>query len=210
MSNPITITVSNKDAGNLYILVFQKPPNVSEMYDTLFPTAWKVLPLSNSSSANISYPMELQIMVKESAASYDARDRGTIKETEVGQLWQFFVDRDFPMLKKVPGKTVDGLMGCVNKAPQKIDVGLAKGGKTLVVKRKVSQDDQANFKLTDKLYFAYVNDIEEGELIKSDISASKTYELSLMNLKSVEIELSVEDHNTGKKKWIERNRKSAS
>ena len=164
MSNPITITVSNKDAGNQYILIFQKPTNVSEMYDTLFPTAWKVLPLSNSSNANITYPVELQIMVKESATSYDAKNRGTIQETEVGQLWEFFVEKDFPMLKKaVSAKPVDGLMGCVNKAAQKIDVGLAKSGKTLVVKRKVSQDDQANFKLTDKLYFAYVTDIEEGE-----------------------------------------------
>ena len=164
-SNAITVNLSNKDAGNQYILVFQKPFNVNEMYETLFPTAWKVIPLGNGGNVSITYPVEIQIMIKESAPVYDARNRGTIKESPLGQMWKFSVDGAFNNLQQVPDKTVDGLVGCINTAPQLLDIGIAKNGTTLVVKRKVSQDDQANFKLTPHLYFAYVNDLQEGELI---------------------------------------------
>lgn len=211
MSSDITIRVSNKDAGKQYILVFQKPDtNLNEMYDTLFPVAWKVLPLNSGSDQSVTYPVQLEIMVKESTASYDARTRGTVQETPTGQMWRFTNDGDFNVLEKVSGATVDGLMGCRNEAPQKIDIGLAKNGTPLVVKRGVAQGDQANFKLTPKLYFAYVTDVQAGELIKSDVSASKLFELDLTNLKSVDIELSIADQNTGKKQWAARNRKSAS
>ncbi len=211
MSNDITIKVSNKDAGKQYILVFQKPDtNLNEMYDTLFPVAWKVLPLNSGGEQSITYPVSLEIMVKESTASYDARARGTVQETQLGQMWAFKNDGDFNVLEKIPGATVDGLMGCRNDAPQQLDIGLAKSGTPLVVKRRVAQGDQANFKLTPKLYFAYVTDIQAGELIKSDVSAAKLHELDLTNLKSVDIELSIADQNTGRKQWAARNRKSAS
>jgi len=205
----ISINVSNLNAGKQYIVVFQKPQNTAEMFDTLFPIAWKILPLNDRQKQGITYPVELEIMVKESAPSYDAKDRGTVKETPVGQLWEFAKDGDFTDLKMVPGKTVDGLVGCLNKCPQYLDIGIAKNGTPLVVKRRVAQEDRAQFKLTPKLYFAYVYELQEGELIKSDISANKLYELDLTNLKSIDIELSA-DGTTGKKSWKASNRVAAS
>lgn len=211
MANDIVIRVSNKDAGKQYIVVFQKPVDtLNEMYDTLFPTAWKVLPLNNGAHQPIAYPVALQLSVKESTKIFDATERGTIVDSPVGQMWEFAMEGDFSGLTMLEERTVDGLVGCRNSAPQRVDIGLAKNGTNLVIKRAVSQGDQANFKLTPKLYFAYVSDLQQGELIKSDISAAKVYELDLTNLKSVDIELSVADQNTGKKVWIERNRRSAS
>jgi hypothetical protein len=148
-------------------------------------------------------------MVKESAAAYDSKARGTIKSTPVGQLWQFYTQSNFQRLEQMSGKTVDGLVGCINNASQKIDIGLAKDGTPLVIKRAVSKGDQANFKLTPKLYFAYANDLQEGDLIKSDVSASNLYELDLTNLQSIDLELSA-DPITGEKKWTQSNRKAAS
>ncbi|MBD2562719.1 MULTISPECIES: hypothetical protein [Nostoc] len=206
----ITINLSNKDAGDQYILVFQKPTNLNEMYDTLFPTAWKIVPLGNAGSDSITYPVSLQIQVKESAEVYDSKQRGTIKSTPVGQLWQFYTQGNFQRLEQVSGQTVDGLVGCVNNASQKIDIGLAKDGTSLVIKRGVSKGDQANFKLTPKLYFAYATDLQEGDLIKSDVSASKLYELDLTNLKSIDIELSLKDSTSGEKQWKATNRVVAS
>jgi hypothetical protein len=208
-SGDITINLSNKNAGDQYIVVFQKPTNLNEMFDSLFPTAWKIVPLADAGSDSIIYPVSLQIMVKENAEVYDSKARGTIKPTPVGQLWQFYTEGNFQRLKQVSGETVDGLVGCVNNASQKIDIGLAKDGTPLVIKRKVSKGDQANFKLTPKLYFAYATDLQEGDLIKSDVSASKLYELDLTNLKSIDLELSADEHS-GEKTWAATNWKPAS
>ncbi|NEQ41848.1 MAG: hypothetical protein F6K40_38980, partial [Okeania sp. SIO3I5] len=95
----ITIKLSNKNAGNQYIVVFQKPFNVDEMYDTLFPTAWKLIPLGNGGEVTITYPMMIQIMVKESVPVYDAQNRGTIKESNLGQMWEFFIKDKFNLLE---------------------------------------------------------------------------------------------------------------
>ncbi|MEG4108569.1 hypothetical protein [Microcoleus sp. S13_C5] len=210
VSSDITINLVNKDADDQYILVFQKPFNVSEMYTTLFPVAWKVIPLGNNSNSSITYPVNLQITVKESALAYDAKNRGTVQPTPVGQLWQFYKKNDFPRLEQISGKTVDGLVGCVNNAAEKVDVAIAKDNKPLVVKCNVGQGDQANFTLTPKLYFAYASDLQEGDLIKSDVSASKTYDLDLTNLKSIDLTLSLKNSNTGLKEWITSNQVSAS
>ncbi|MGD1808162.1 hypothetical protein ACP6PL_22380 [Dapis sp. BLCC M126] len=208
-SGDITINLSNKNAGHQYIVAFQKPTNLNQIYKTLFPTAWKIVPLGNNSSARVDYPVSLQIMVEESVDVYDAMSRATKLPTEVGQMWEFSIDGDFAELKKISGETVDGEMGCINKAPQLVDIALAKKDSPLIVKREVAQDDQAIFQLTPKLYFAYVNDLQEGDLIKSDVSASKLYELDLTNLKSINLELSA-DPTTRKKKWTASNRKAAS
>jgi hypothetical protein len=208
-SGDITINLSNTNAGKLYIVAFQKPTNLNQIYKTLFPTAWKIVPLGNDGSDSIVYPVSLQIMVQESVAVYNAMRRATKKQTQVGQMWQFSIDGDFQTLEPIPDQTVNGEMGCINKSPQLIDIALAKDGKPLVVKRQVAQDDQAIFQLTPKIYFAYVSDLQEGDLITSDVSSSTLYELDLTNLKSIDLELSA-DSTTGKKKWTASNRKAAS
>jgi hypothetical protein len=207
MSSDISIRVFNKDAGKQYILIFQKPEtNLNEMYDTLFPVAWKVIPLNSYGSETIIYPIELELLVKEYDPVYNADDRGTTRETPQGQMWQFSTEGDFNVLEMRDGETVDGLVGCVNKASQYVDIALSKNGTPVVLKRRVAEGDQANFKVTPKLYFAYVSDLQQGDLIKSDISASMTYELDLTNLKSVSVELSIADAHSGRKQWKESHR----
>lgn len=208
-SGDITINLFNKNAGKQYIVAFQKPTNLNQIFKTLFPTAWKIVPLGNDGSDSIVYPVSLQIMVQESVPVYNAMRRATKKPTPVGQMWKFSIDGDFQTLEPIPDQPVNGEMGCINKSPQLVDIALAKDGTPLVVKRKVAQDDQAIFQLTPKLYFAYVTDLQEGDLITSDVSASTLYELDLTNLKSIDLELSA-DLTTGKKKWKESNRKAAS
>lgn len=210
MSNDITINISNKDAGDEYIVIFQKPKNVNEIYKTLFPVAWQVIPLGNEGSQSITYPVQLQLTVKESEQFYNAKSRGTIRNVGIGQVWKFYNRGDFDELDQLNEPTVDGVVVVRNEAAQKIDVGLAKNGKPLVVKRQVGESDQAEFQLTPTLYFAYVNDLQEGELIKSEISASKTYALDLTNLKSVDIDLSMKDEGTGQKQWTVSHRVAAS
>jgi hypothetical protein len=208
--NDITINVKNKDTGNRYIVLFQKPAELRQMYDTLFPIAWKILPLGNNQNNTISYPVQLEIMVKEYQAVYDARTRGTIQNINVGEIWNFKKDGDFTSLTKTGDTTVDGLFGCKNSVPQKIDVGAAKNGTTLVVQRQVGQDELVHFKLTPKIYVAYVRELIEGDLIKSDISQNKLCEVDLTNLLSVDVELSYENEATGKTKWTISNEKFAS
>lgn len=210
MSNDITINVSNKDAGDEYILAFQKPTNLNEIYETLFPVAWQVLPLGNGGSQSVTYPVQLQVMVKESKPFYEATSRGTLRDASFGEVWRFYNNGDFDELDLLSEPTVDGVVVCRNEAAQKIDVGLAKNGVPLIVKRQVGEGDQAEFQLTPILYFSYVNHIQEGELIKSEISASKTVALNLTNLRSVDIELSVKDPITGQLQWTINNQVAAS
>ena len=68
----------------------------------------------------------------------------------------------------------------------------------------------AEFHLQPILYFAYVNNLEEGDLITSEISASKTFSVSINNIKSVDVELSLKDPDTGKKEWNSLHRVAAS
>jgi hypothetical protein len=205
-SSDITINLSNKDAGDEFILMFQKPTNLNEIFKTLFPTAWKVIPLGNGGSQQVTYPMALQVTVKEYQATYDATQRGTTMDTPQGQLWHFINRGSFNVLEKIDGQTVDGLVGCRNDAAQLLDMGVSKNGTPLVVKRQVGEGDQAVFQLTPKIYVAYASDLQEGGLISSDVSSATLFELDLTNLKSIDLELSEPDPTTGKKVWTASNR----
>src|SRR5687768_4942127 len=163
MTHDITIKVSNRDAGKQYILIFQLPDaNPRELYDTVFPVAWKVIPLHSGASQYITYPSAAEIMVKESGPSYAVRERGYILESPRGQLWRYANNGIFNFVEKIQGAAVDGLLGCRNEAPQRIDIGVAKNGAPLVMRRRVAPGDQVNLKLLPRLYFAYAFDIQMG------------------------------------------------
>ena len=212
MSNDITINVTNETTESMYIAVFQKPEaaNPNEMFDTLFPVAWRVLPLTEDQTTTITYPVSLQIAVKDYVPSYDASTRATIKDSEVGLMWEYVQDGDFTKLEKTDQKTKDGLLGCDNKAPKVIDVGLAKDHKILIVKRNVGQGRKAEFKLTPFLYFLADTDLTEGALVKSQVMVDKAQELDLTNLKSVDVILFYQNPDTKLLGWRIENKHFAS
>ncbi len=110
----ININIFNKDVGDEYIVVFQKPTNLNEIYKTLFPVAWKVIPLGAGGKQCIKYPLEVQLIVTEHQPSYNADERSTIRDVEVGQVWRFYRRGDFNELDIVNESTVEGVVVCRN------------------------------------------------------------------------------------------------
>ena len=93
MSNDVSIKVHNKtEDRDLYICVFQKPgdANSGEIYTSLFPVAWKILPLgSHQSCSQIIFPIQLQISVTESQVADNAIKRETYQDVNEGETWSF-------------------------------------------------------------------------------------------------------------------------
>ena len=156
------------------------------------------MPLSPSQTADpIIYPIQLQVSAKAYKKIWDASNRFTVKNSDLGQVWTYSRAGDFTHLTPVEGEeTVDGLIAARNDAPQKVDFGLAKNGSTLVVQRGVAFRDQANFKLTPKLYFMYNSNLIEGDLIKSDQSSQNHVEVDLTNLSSIDVSIETADPET--------------
>lgn len=217
MANNITITVRNETADRyLYITAFGKPEeaNPLEMYDTLFPVAWRVLPLGPDQHVSTIYPMQLQLSVKEHQKEWDAIGRATVKDVNLGQIWSFErypKDASFTQTTLVPGETgKDGLVGLENNAPQYIDAGLAKNGTLLMVQRRLPRGELANFKLTPKLFWLFTSDLQEGDLIKSEKMEEQSFTLDLTNLASVTLSVVTTDPGSGELGWAVSDRVEAS
>ncbi len=212
MSNDVSIQVFNKtDDQELYICVFQKPEeaNPNEIYTTLFPTAWKILALGpNQTSDPIIYPIQLQMSVTESQDAKAATNRTTFQDCDEGQIWSFERPGMFSDVTLKGGKTPEGEVVIQNNSQEKVDIGLAKNGTNLVVKKNVIEGDQAVLQLTPTLYFLAASDLQKGDLIRSDDITEKAFALSLTNLASADVVVSTADHVSGKLAWAATNKVS--
>ncbi|MCA1972735.1 MAG: hypothetical protein LDL44_07830 [Caenispirillum sp.] len=205
----IQIKVVNESDDDAYILFFQKPDlaNPNRIYSDVFPVAWRVVPLGHNSTSTIVYPVSLQVTAQEHTPVYNAANRLTYQDTDQGQAWKFITKGDFADIE-TDGKSDGSEVILRNNAPERIDAGLAKDGKVLLVQRGLGLDEQAVFQLTPKLYVVYTRDIAEGELIKGDTASQHTKEIDLTNLQSITVALVNGTPGTGQKIWELRDRRN--
>ena len=141
MSNDVSIQVFNNTIDqDLYICVFQKPDeaNSNQIYTSLFPVAWKILALGpNQTCDPIIYPVQLQLSVIESQDARNATNRATYQDCDEGQVWSFERPGMFSDVTLTAGTTPEGEVVVQNNSHEKVDIGLAKNGTNLVVKKNV-------------------------------------------------------------------------
>lgn len=206
----IKIKLVNESDDNAYILLFQKPEaaNPNRIFTDLFPVAWRVVPLGHNSSASVTYPVNLQVSAREYQHSWDADHRMTHQDTDQGAAWKFELNGDFPSITADKAPTEGSEVILRNNALERVDAGLAKDGKLLVVQRGVGMGEQAVFQLTPKLYAVYTRDIVEGQLIKADTISQHTQEIDLTDLQSCTVALVNGTPGSGEKKWEMRDRRN--
>lgn len=206
----IKIKLVNESDDNAYILLFQKPDaaNPNRIYSDLFPVAWRVVPLGHNSTASVTYPVSLQVSAREYQPSWNADHRLTFQDTDQGKAWKFDLTGDFGNITPDTAPVGGPEVILRNNAAERIDAGLAKDNKMLVVQRGVGLDEQAVFLLTPKLYAVYTRDIIEGDLIKADTAAQHTQEIDLTGLQSVTVALKNGVPGSGQKVWELRDRRN--
>lgn len=215
MSNNVSIQVFNQTQDrDLYICVFQKPGEAQsgKIYTDLFPVAWKILPLGpNQTSDPIIYPNQLQLSVTESQDADSAVNRATFQDCNEGETWIFNRPGDFSdVTQSSDPANPDGVVALQNDSFEKIDVGLAKNGTTLVVQKNLAQGEQADFQLTPMLYFLAVSNLQEGDLIRSDQVTQKAFSISLTDLASADVTVSTASSVSGLLEWSVSNEVSSS
>jgi len=203
--NPMKIRLINRDAGPQNIVIFQEPLKNESLFETLYPIAWKVIPLNSYQHQLITVHQEIQVWVKETTRVYDADSRGTFRESARGQLWAFTQQGDFSDLHPLQGEMVDGIVGCVNQTPNPVDIGVGRDDAPLMVKRRIPKNGRVQFHLPSFLYIAYVSELQAGELIKSTIADDRLFKLDLTDLDTVEVILFYHPR-TGRKTWRAENR----
>lgn len=201
MNDDITIEVTNATGENLNICVFQQDPDISGMFDTIYPVAWKVYPLGDSSTESTIYPIALQLGIDETNTPYNFDGRATIKTCRQGDLWEFAIDENnFNSLSKEGANANDPTVNCLNLANKPVDISLYKNNSPLLTQSQVGKNAVAAFKLTPKIYVMWSNNLREQDIIKSFVRSNIAQEVDLTGIKSVHLTLN-QDTNTKEKIW---------
>lgn len=176
MASDIKITVHNKTKDFQNIILFQQEDELDQMFDKLFPIAWKVFPLKGEEEGETRkgytiYPVKQSIGITRNSENSDKLPYGILDITanaDNGEKFKYYIDENGAQdIEKVSDKNNDSSISCENDAPELVSIAFAKDGSTLVVQKDVCKGDQALFKLTPKIYIMYLNNIKEGDIFKS-------------------------------------------
>lgn len=202
----IAVTLINETSESVYLCLTQKPEATAEdeVYSTLFPAAWKVVPLAPDSLATVTYRGPSQVMCCESRPQFDAHGRVIFHDTEIGDIWRFVVDGPFSRFEHVGHESRNGVT-VVNGVHELVDVVLASDGNALIARRGLAPEQMAILVPEPVLYAFQARDLGEGDLIKSDTPMVGGHALDLVGLASVTLALT--EDATGAQRWEERDRR---
>lgn len=212
MANDVFITVTNETNEFQNIVIFQQEDGLKQMFDKLFPIAWKVFPLnapkpSQTSKGSCKYPVEQSIGVTRDPLNGDSLPFGTLNITALADnknQFKYYLDgNNAQNLDLLPGKNDDESVSCLNDTSDLVTVGFCKEGSVLVTQTDVPNGDKAMFKLTPKLYFMYLNNIKEGQIFKSMQTGDNVNETDLTGYSQIHARLMYDPTAGGKKKmWV--------
>ncbi|MGB3191322.1 MAG: hypothetical protein WBB43_18100 [Limnoraphis sp.] len=209
MATDVNISVYNNTQEFQNIVIFQQQDELNQMFDKLFPIAWKVFPLNppepgQERKGSTIYPIQQRIGVTRNPQSSDKLPYGTLDITQLaenGQRFKYFLnEHNAQIITKLDGDNIDTSISCLNSTPELVSIAFAKNSATLVVQKDVSNGDQAMFKLTPKLYFMYLNNIKEGDVFKSQITGEHVQEVELTGKTQINAFLKIDPDVGGNKK----------
>lgn len=210
MSSDVKITVFNKTDSFQNIVIFQQQDELNQMFDNLFPIAWKVFPLKGIEDGEIrkgytTYPIAQTIGVTRNPANSDNLPFGILEITaraDNGEQFNYYIDEHGAQdIEKLPTKNDDSSVSCNNDSNELTSIVYAKNGSNLVVQKDVPKGDKAVFKLTPKIYIMYLNNIKEGDIFKSMQTGSHIKEVNLTGCTEIEATLDYSGGPGQEKTW---------
>jgi hypothetical protein len=212
MANDVYITVSNETDEFQNIVIFQQQDALNQMFDKLFPIAWKVFPLNPKKPGQVRkgqcvYPVQQSIGVTRDPGVGDMLPFGVLSITAQADnkdQFKYYLDSNNAQnLDLLPGKNDDESISCLNDTTDLVTVAFCKSGSVLVTQTDVPNGDKAMFKLTPKLYFMYLNNIKEGQIFKSMQTGDNVNETELTGYSQINARLMYDQSVGGKKKmWV--------
>jgi hypothetical protein len=212
MANDVYITVANETDEFQNIVIFQQKDALNQMFDKLFPIAWKVFPLNPRKpgqiiKGNTIYPVSQSIGVTRDPVSSDQLPFGTLNITSDAntkdQFKYYLDDNNAQNIDLLDTKNDDESVSCRNDTSDLVAIAFCKSGSVLVTQTNVANGDKAVFKLTPKLYFMYLNNIKEGQIFKSMQTGDNVKEAELTGYSRINARLTYDQNVGGKKKlWI--------
>ncbi|MEG3972257.1 hypothetical protein QUA00_32235 [Microcoleus sp. T2B6] len=194
MASDVNVTVYNKTRDFQNIVIFQQKDDLDQMFNNLFPIAWKVFPLNGvedgvAKKGMTVYPVKQTIGVVRQPAKTDKLPYGTLEITrkaENSEQLKYFLDQNSAQnITLLSGQNDDSSISCLNEAPELVTIAFAKDNATLVAQINVANGDKAVFQLTPKLYFMYLNNIKEGDIFKSMQTGTNVKEVDLTGYTSI-------------------------
>jgi hypothetical protein len=212
MANDLYITVTNETDEFQNIVVFQQQDALNQMFDKLFPIAWKVFPLNprkpgQERKGQCIYPVQQSIGVTRDPIIGDKLPYGVLSITAQADnkdQFKYYLDANNAQnLDLLPGKNDDESISCLNDTTELVTFAFCKSGSVLVTQPNVPNGDKAMFKLTPKLYFMYMNNIKEGQIFKSMQTGDNVNEAELTGYSQIRARLMYDPNVGGKKKmWV--------
>jgi hypothetical protein len=210
MASDVKITIFNNTNDFQNIVIFQQQDELNQMFDKLFPIAWKVFPLKGQEEGEIRkgstiYPIAQTIGVTRNPEGSDALPFGTLDITasaDNGEQFKYYIDeRGAQDIEKLPSKNDDSSISCENDADELASIVYAKNGSTLVVQKDVPKGEKGLFKITPKIYIMYLNNIKEGDIFKSMQTGSHIEEVNLTGRTLIEATLGYSGGPGQEKTW---------
>ncbi len=198
MPSDVKIIVHNETKDFQNIVIFQQKDGLNQMFDNLFPIAWKVFPLKGKQpgetrKGSTVYPIQQSIGIARKPNNSDKLPFGEldiIADADNGEQFKYYIDSNSAQdIDKLPAKNDDSSVSCENDANELVSIAYAKNGATLVVQDNVAKGDKAVFKLTPKIYIMYLNHIKEGDIFKAMQTGSHVTEIDLTGLTLIEATL---------------------
>jgi len=212
MANDVFITVTNETDEFQNIVIFQQKDALNQMFDKLFPIAWKVFPLNGRKEGQTKkgttvYPVAQSIGVTRDPILSDSLPFGTLNITcdanNKDQFKYYLDENNAQNIDLLPGKNDDESISCVNGTSDLVAVAFCKNGSVLVTQTNVPNGDKTVFKLTPKLYFMYLNNIKEGQIFKSMQTGENVHETELTGYSRISARLMYDPGVGGKEKmWV--------
>jgi len=210
MASDVSIIVYNRIRDFENIVIFQQQDELNQMFDKLFPVAWKVFPLKGveegvERKGSAIYPVKQSIGVTRNPYSSDKLPYGKLDITRSAdnkQQFKYYLDANNAQnIDKLDKLNDDSSISCENNANELVSIAFAKDDSTLVVQKDVAKGDKAVFKLTPKLYFMYLNNIKEGDIFKSMQAGVHVKEVDLTGYSQIVAELVYTGGAGQEKEW---------
>jgi len=182
MGTKLNFINESNDQNNSEIVIFQKTQNQDFGME---PIAWQVIKNCGSGSNHpFEYERHLQISAQDSYGNFTAKI-----DAKPGDLLKMIKDGSGDVLQLEEGQsTSPNEIRVVNSLNAgSINAWCYRSGKAFYKSRSILPASVAMFEFEPKIYFGVVSDIDEGDVITSDILSSVNFECSLMGIRSADI-----------------------
>ncbi|WP_442265505.1 hypothetical protein ACSIGC_14535 [Tenacibaculum sp. ZS6-P6] len=184
MTDNISLNFINKsnNTNNSQVVIFQN--NIAQNFDEI-AIAWKVI--KNCDRLNnhpFIFPLKFNISVSDSYGNYTPK-----LQAFNGQAFEMIKDTsgDILRLSSTPVVNTNEVEILNNLANGSIDVNCYKDGKLLAKKTGVAPGQKAVFEFRPIIYIGVVSQVEEGEIMNSEMISQITTSINLFGITSANI-----------------------